>query len=350
MKQYRSFLIAVVLALVSATCACADKANLTSHSGMMKRLASLETLDATSGYGRMQVSSIGQSVKGKDIPMVVISDPSAAPETTKKLFIICRQHGNEPASTEAMLSLIEQLVLKTDDVTKDVLSKVAFYIVPMVNPDGADAFQRRNAHGADLNRDWLNLWEPETRAVRAAINAVLPDVIIDEHELSPTNRNSDFVETAGPSSGAPADVVAECERMQGLVVGMLRTHDMGVVSYEIADQHPARLAHRYFPIHAGTKTILFESRQSGGRQYQLSYRTELHIVGTMTVAKYLAGQQDLLAQRIAEHDAQHRWVMMASRGASHTPVKHYTSTRYTSHSYRSTRHYTHHYRYTRRRR
>ena len=38
-----------------------------------------------------------------------------------------------------------------------------------------------------------------------------------------------------------------------------------------------------------------------------------HIVGTMTIAKYLAGQSDDLNQRIAEYD-QRKWVELASRG------------------------------------
>ena len=216
-----------------------------------------------------------------------------------------------------MLGLIQDLVLSTDDGTKDILSKVAFYVVPMMNPDGADALRRRNANGADLNRDWLNLWQPETRCVRAAIDAVIPDVIIDEHEIA-SKYKGDFVETAGPNSGATPEVVAECEQMQKLVVGMLRTHDLGVTSYMIADQHPARLAHRYFPIHGGTKTILFESKQSGERRYQLQYRTKLHVVGTMTVAKYLAGQGDQLVRRIAEYESR-RWLLLASRGKKASP-------------------------------
>jgi hypothetical protein len=39
----------------------------------------------------------------------------------------------------------------------------------------------------------------------------------------------------------------------------------------------------------------------------------LHIIGTMTIAKYLAGQGDQLYQRIAEYD-QRKWVELASRG------------------------------------
>jgi len=296
-----------------STIAMAQKAELTSHSAMTKWLATLEAIDATSGYGRMQVRTIGQSVKGKDIPLVTVSNPTVPPETTKKLFIICRQHGNEPASTEAMLSMLENLVLDNDKNAGEILSKVSFYIVPMMNPDGADLYQRRNANGADLNRDWLNLWQPETLCVRKAIDSISPDVIIDEHELSPGNNRSDFLETAGPDSGASPEVAAKSEKMLNLVIGMLRTHDMTVKSYQIEDQHPARLAHRYFPIHGGTNTLLFESRQAGARQYQLKYRMNLHIIGTMTIAKYLAGQGDQLYERIAEYD-QRKWVELASRG------------------------------------
>jgi hypothetical protein len=302
-----------LILLAMSTIAMAQKAELTSHSAMMKWLATLEALDATSGYGRMQVRTIGQSVKGEDIPLVTVSDPTVPPERTKKLFIICRQHGNEPASTEAMLSMLENLALDNDKNAGEILSKVSFYIVPMMNPDGADLYQRRNANGADLNRDWLNLWQPETLCVRKAIDSISPDVIIDEHELSPGNNRSDFLETAGPGSGASPEVAAESEKMLNLVIGMLRTHDMTVKSYQIEDQHPARLAHRYFPIHGNTNTLLFESRQAGARQYQLKYRTNLHIIGTMTIAKYLAGQGDELYQRIAEYD-QRKWVELASRG------------------------------------
>ena len=309
----------MVLALGAFVSTSAQAGKFTTSKEMMTRLASLDLIDDTAGNGRLSIETIGKSVKSKDIEMITVADPSSDPATSKRLFIICRQHGNEPASTEAMLGLIEDLAFSTDENVKDVLSKVTFYIVPMMNPDGADILRRRNANNADLNRDWLNLWQPETRCVRAAIDRIAPDVILDEHEIE-SRRQGDFVETAGPDCGAPPEVAAECEQMQKLVVGMLRTHDLGVTSYMIADHNPARLAHRYFPIHAGTKTILFESHQSGVRKYQLQYRTKLHVVGTMTVAKYLAGQGDQLVKRIAEYES-NRWMMLASRGKKPTPPK-----------------------------
>jgi len=314
LKKHRLARATAFLALaIIASAACADKARLTTHKEMMSRLASLEVVDAVWGYGRLKVASIGRSVNGKDIPLVTVSDPNVPVESTKRLFVICRQHGDEPASTEAMLNLIEDLVLLADEGTADLLSKVSFLVVPMMNPDGADRCVRRNANGADLNRDWLGLQQPETRYVCAAIDAAAPDVIIDAHELSPGNRRSDFVATAGPAYGVSPEVALESGRMQRLVIGMLRTHDMEVRSYQVEDQHPARLAHRYFPVYGNTTTFLFETRQAGLRQYQLQYRMKLHIVGTMTVAKYLAGHEEELARRIAAYDAHRRWVQLASR-------------------------------------
>ena len=314
LKNYRVVRMLAILALaLGISTARADKARLTTHREMMSRLASLETIDSLFRSNRIEVICIGRSVKGKDIPLVVVSDPSVPIELTKRLFIICRQHGDEPAPTEAMLNLIEDLAFASDDGAADLLSKVSFFIVPMMNPDGADAYKRRNANSADLNRDWLTLGQPETRCVRAAIDAVAPDVLVDQHELGPGNNRSDFVETAGTASGASAEVVSESLQLQHLVIGMLRTHDIGVVSYQIDDKHPARLAHRYFPIHGSTKTLLFETRQSGARRYRLQYRMKLHIVGAMTIAKYLAGRGDELKQRIVKHNEWRKSVQLASR-------------------------------------
>lgn len=305
--------ILILAFAIVCSSAHAEKARLTSHKEMMTLLASIQVADNVLGQGRLHVVCIGRSVKGREIPLVIISDPGVPIEQTKRLFVICRQHGDEPASTEAMLALIQDLAFSLDEGTNDLLTKVSFFIVPMVNPDGADRHQRRNANRADLNRDWLSLHQPETRYVRAAIDAVLPEVIIDQHELSPRSNRSDFIQCAGPKSGAWPGVVEESIHIQNLVIGMLMTHHMEARNLQIADQNPARLAHRYFPIHGGTKTFLFETRQSGARAYYLDYRMRLHIVGTMTIAKYLADREDELSQRIVEWRNNREWMRLTSR-------------------------------------
>ena len=286
---------------------------LTSHKEMMTRLASLELADGSVGQGRMTLVSVGRSVQGREIPMVVLASPGVALADTRRMFVMCRQHGDEPATTEAMLKLITDLVTSPSDEDADLLDRVSFFIVPMVNPDGAERKQRRNAEGVDLNRDWVALAQPETRAVRAAIDLVAPEVIVDAHELSPTNRGSDYLQCAGPSSGASAEVVEESVRIQSLMVGMLQTHCIEVTSYHIDNLRGTELAHRHFPTCANTKTFLFETRQAGARSGYIEYRMHLHIVGAMTIAKYLAGRESQLAQRIADWKLENQR-MLASRG------------------------------------
>jgi len=303
------FSLALAFLLGSSLCAATQP---TSHKDMMSLLTSVELVDNGIGHGRMSVISIGKSVQGREIPLVVLADPKVPLADTRRMFIICRQHGDEPASTEAMLKLIQDLVFSGSEQDADLLRKVSFFMVPMTNPDGADRSQRRNSNGADLNRDWLTRGQPEIKAVRAAIDSVDPEVVIDQHELSPSNRGPDYLQCAGSTCGASQDVAEESVHIQSLIVGMLNTHDMEVSSYQIHDQSPARLAHRYFPIHAGRKTFLFETRQAGARSDQLDYRMSLHIIGSMTIAKYLAGRENELVQRIAEWRTR-RQVLLASR-------------------------------------
>jgi predicted deacylase len=71
-----------------------------------------------------------------------------------------------------------------------------FLIVPQLNPDGvARGHWRANLGGADLNRDWGQFKQPETRAVGDWLGrlpaAVKPVLMLDFHS---TNRNLFYVQ------------------------------------------------------------------------------------------------------------------------------------------------------------
>jgi hypothetical protein len=52
----------------------------------------------------------------------------------------------------------------------------------MGNPDGAEANQRANSAGTDLNRDHVHLDEPETQSLHAGLSAWDVHVLMDHHE------------------------------------------------------------------------------------------------------------------------------------------------------------------------
>ena len=53
-----------------------------------------------------------------------------------------------------------------NEIPKQILSACTLFVIPILNPDGAERYTRINANGVDLNRDWAQFNHPETRAVR----------------------------------------------------------------------------------------------------------------------------------------------------------------------------------------
>jgi len=141
---------------------------------------------------KITLSYIGKSQKGKDIPMVNINSKKGKDKI--KVWMQGGLHGNEPASTEAMLYLMDRL-LNDSSYTK-LLEGVNLSIVPMSNIDGYLKNDRYAANGLDLNRDHTKLMAKESIALKQAYSDFQPDVSVDFHEYRPYRRDfarmSDF--------------------------------------------------------------------------------------------------------------------------------------------------------------
>jgi hypothetical protein len=159
----------------------------TSHERMMAFLKEI-----AAGNQRVSLLSAGASQQGRDIPLLLYTaegDRSLSTAASRAdrpvVWFIGLQHGNEPAGGEAMLALAAELA-KPEAAA--LLSKVTVVIAPRANPDGAEAFERATANKADLNRDHLLLFLPESRALHRSLRDLPPDVVFDHHEFSVANR------------------------------------------------------------------------------------------------------------------------------------------------------------------
>ena len=95
---------------------------------------------------------LGETVEGKDIDLLIVGEPD---EKKKKIWIIGRQHPGEPQAEWFIQGFIERILDAIDPVSKTLLSKAIFYIVPNMNIDGSIAGNLRvNAAGKNLNREW----------------------------------------------------------------------------------------------------------------------------------------------------------------------------------------------------
>ena len=238
---HAALLFALLLLLI--TPARAER-TLSRPPGTTRYGALVQQLDNLSNYDRahskrMTLSSLGKSVRGRNLWMVTLGSGP------KRLFYLCRLHGHEPASTEAALAFVTALV-KAEDNTPSVgyLQAATVYVVPMANPDGSEAFLRHNAHDADLNRDWIKRTQPETRALYKEIAKLHPDLMTDQHELYPNDTRPDFTEVADTGSGASQGVITACLDAQAVVSGAMTAEGFPVVSHTVTDTHPARLTHR----------------------------------------------------------------------------------------------------------
>jgi len=118
-------------------------------------------------------------------------------------------HGNEPASSEAAMQTLFDMVDPANARTKAWLKNTVVVIDPCLNPDGHDRYVnyynsvtgavpdanvssrehtepwpggRINHYYFDLNRDWAWQTQKETRARLALYNQWLPQVHVDYHE------------------------------------------------------------------------------------------------------------------------------------------------------------------------
>ncbi|MDZ7613028.1 MAG: M14 family zinc carboxypeptidase [Flavobacteriaceae bacterium] len=113
----------------------------------------IEGLKKEPGFG---VKKLGTSIEGRSISMISLG-------TGKVTVLLWSQmHGDESTATMAIFDLMNYF-----KSNKTLLNKVNLHFIPMLNPDGAEQFNRRNAIGIDINRDAVRLQSPESRILKA---------------------------------------------------------------------------------------------------------------------------------------------------------------------------------------
>lgn len=134
-------------------------------------------LKSVDGKGPVHVSEVGTTTQGRSIYLVQLRHGDA-PQW--KILFYAQQHGDELSGKDALLYLIRDIVENPKLLPLDV----ELSILPMMNPDGAEAGTRVNGAGADLNRDHMTLDQPETRALHEVVRSVKPDIAVDCHEFA----------------------------------------------------------------------------------------------------------------------------------------------------------------------
>jgi hypothetical protein len=145
------------------------------HGEVMRRLE--EVVSAAPDLFTME--KIGESVEGRSINHVTVGH---GPTT---VLLWSQMHGDEPTATAALFDFFGYLTRhRGDPAVQGLLGSLTLHVVPMLNPDGAERFQRRNAQSIDVNRDALRLQSPEGQILKALRDRLNPKVGFNLHNQS----------------------------------------------------------------------------------------------------------------------------------------------------------------------
>jgi hypothetical protein len=144
--------------------------------------------------------SFGKSGEGRDLPLLIAAKNGAfSPEVArrqKKAIVLIQAciHAGESDGKDAGLALFRDIAITKTRL--ELLDNVVVLFIPIFNPDGHEIFSpynRINQNGPDemgfratstnlnLNRDYMKLDAPETRAFMNLWNYWKPDFFIDSH-------------------------------------------------------------------------------------------------------------------------------------------------------------------------
>jgi len=145
----------------------------------------------------IKVEQLGQSVQQKDIYSFSWGQGKI------KILMWSQMHGNESTTTKAVFDLLN--FLGTDSTTIAFWKeRCCFKIIPILNPDGAEAYTRVNANGVDLNRDAQDLSQPESKILRKVYTEFQPDFCFNLHDQRTMYNVGNSDKSATVSFLAPA--------------------------------------------------------------------------------------------------------------------------------------------------
>lgn len=175
----------------------------------------------------LTMGSIGTTTRGRPIPLAVIADPPVEFKLTTPngppaaslgprgglaaigdravVLLFGSIHAGELCGTDALLRMLHDFAghHRAGSDLAPLLRDLVICVVPIYNADGHAEFaadnrpgqngpaqmgKRHNAQDLDLNRDWIKMDAPETRAMVAFLNAWDPAVIVDTHTTNGSNH------------------------------------------------------------------------------------------------------------------------------------------------------------------
>jgi len=210
-----------------------------------------------------------------------------------KIFLWSQMHGDEPTATSALIDMFTVLEKNRDqEWAKRIAEKVTIRAVPMLNPDGAEVFIRRNLQGIDINRDALDLKTPEGRLLKQLRDSWQPEIGFNLHNqqaltaAGQTDKQAaiSFLVVYGDEAKTPSDGHERNKRIVAAMIQALNQFIPGHIARYDDEWTPTAFGDNFSKW--GTPVILIETGGLHGKDEM--YLVKMNFVAMMTALKVVA--------------------------------------------------------------
>ena len=203
-----------------------------------------------------EVTQIGTSEKETPIYKLKIGAGE------KKILIWSQMHGNESTGTKALFDLFNCFLTTSENEVKTILEACTLVFIPMLNPDGAEAYTRVNGNNIDLNRDAVHRKAKESQLLRSVLEDFNPNFCFNLHDQRTIFNVENTINPATISFLAPSE-----EETRALTKGRIATMNVIVAMNTMLQQ--------VIPNGVGRYTDAFYPTATGDNFQKLGYNTVL---------------------------------------------------------------------------
>jgi hypothetical protein len=235
---------------------------------------------------KLKVDEVGKSYESREIYQISWGKGKL------KIFMWSQMHGDEPTATSALIDMLAFLQTSKLAWVKKLNESVTIHAVPMLNPDGAELFQRRNLQFIDINRDARRLETPEGQLLKKLRDEWQPDIGFNLHNQNSLTTVGDtkkqatisLLAVSGDENGVSNEGHLRSRRICSLMVKSLETFIKGHIGRYDDEYNPRAFGDMISAW--GTPVILVETGALQGKD-------EMFLI-KMNFVAYLSALQSIV--------------------------------------------------------
>ena len=259
------------------------------HADLKKQIIELKKIN-------LKIDEVGKSYADREIYQIEWGKGAT------KILMWSQMHGDEPTATAAVLDMLVFLQKnRGKNWVKELENSLTIRVVPMLNPDGAELFQRRNLQSIDINRDAQDLQTPEGRLLKRLRDEWQPAIGFNLHNQqslttvgdAPKQATISFLVVLGNAEGKTNDGHERNKRLCARMTEALNKFIPGHIGRYSDEYEPRAFGDRISEW--GTPVILIETGALHGRD-------EMFLVKLNFIA-YLSALRSLVDKSERQADA-----------------------------------------------